>query len=501
MTGRAQLSEHDLNGLVQDIIDNTSSVIYVKDLSFRYLLINRQFERLFGITRSEIVGKTDYECFPVELADDFRMNDSRVVETGELVECEEVAPHDDGMHSYLTVKFPLYDPFGVMEAIAGISTDVTDRLRSQQEMESLKHRYELILKSVTDGICGLDGSGRVVFLNAAAERLLGWTVEDLRGECRSRIIISPTDAPLSPHECPVAAALRGETGPRIMDARFRCKNGGSIPVEYSASPIIESETVVGAVVTFRDASQRLASERVEQELQIAHKVQQALYPQRVPVFPGLEVAGVSVPSRLACGDYYDFLPVDDGSLFVAVGDVTGHGLGPALEMVSTRASLRAIAGVDQNPGACLERLNRVLAADLPEGMFVTLLLARFDPAGRSFVYAAAGHEAIIVRADDSVERLKSTGQVLGLIEFADFDVPAPIPLSPGDVVLFPTDGLTDTMSPRQELFGWNRAAQVVARHRGASAQSILDEVCAAADRFAEGTTRHDDVTAVVVRVL
>ena len=501
MTGHAIHREHDLNGLVQGIIDNTSSVIYVKDLSFRYLLINRQFENLFGISRSEIVGKTDYECFSADLADGFRKNDMWVVETSQSIECEEVAPHDDGLHSYLSLKFPLYDTFGQVEAIAGISTDITERLRSRQEIESLKNRYEMILESVTDGICGLDADGRVVFLNAAAERLLGWTVDELLGEPRSAIIVPP-DADCTPfHECPVMAVLRGDKAQRITDAHFRRKCGALIPVEYVASPILESGRIVGAVVTFHDLSERVASMRVEQELRAAHKVQQALYPQQIPKLAGLDVAGLSVPSRLACGDYYDFLPVDDHSLFVAVGDVTGHGLGPALEMVGTRASLRAIVGHELDPAICLNRLNRVMFDDLPDGMFITLLLAKFDPTGRSLIYAAAGHDAIIVRANDEVERLSSTGYPLGLVESASFGVSISVILHPGDVVLIPTDGLTETMSPSHELFGWHRAARVVAEFRSDSARTILDELCATAHRFAAGAARHDDVTAVVVRVL
>ena len=499
MTGQLLTLQRNLQGLFQDIIDNTSSVIYVKDLSFRYLLINRQFETLFSISRAEIVGKTDYECFPAELADGFRTNDVHVAATGQSIECEELAPHSEGLHTYFSTKFPLFDSDGQIEAIAGISTDITDRIRTRHEIESLKHRYELILGSVTDGICGLDAAGQVVFLNLAAEQLLGWSVEELKGECRSTIIVPPRDS--SFQECPVVAVLRGDEGLRVTNAHFRCKSGKLLPVEYIATPIREQGQITGAVVAFRDISERISSERVEQELRTAHKVQQALYPQQIPHLPGLQVAGVSIPSRHACGDYYDFLPVNDQSLFVAVGDVTGHGLGPALEMVGTRASLRAIAGHEQDLGICLRRLNHILAADLPDGMFVTMLLVRFDPAGRSMVYSAAGHEAIVVRANDDIVRLTSTGYVLGLTDEATFDVSGPISLAPGDVVLIPTDGLTETMSPQGELFGWTRAAQIIAQHREQNAQTILDELCAGARKFAAGTVHHDDLTAVVVRVV
>ena len=501
MSGRALTSEHDLNGLIQDIIDNTPSVIYVKDLSFRYLLINQQFEKLFGITRQQILGKTDYECFPRDLADGFRRNDVLVAERAEPLQCEEIAPHDDGLHSYLSLKFPLFDDSGKVEAVAGISTDITERLTSRREMESLKHRYESILRSVSDGICGLDAQGKIVFLNAAAERMLGWTIDELKDECLLRIIVLPATGLRGPQECPVAAVLRGEVGHRITDARFRCRDGRMIPVEYEACPMIEDNRIVGAVVTFHDLTDRIASLRVEQELRAAHKVQQALYPQNIPSLVSLDVAGVSLPSRLACGDYYDFLPTGDQSLFVAVGDVTGHGLGPALEMVGTRASLRAIASGESDLGICLSRLNQIMSDDLPEGMFITMLLARFDPLGRSLLYASGGHEGLIVRTTGEQLRLKSTGPALGFIDKASFSVSAPIALNPGDVILFPTDGLTETMSPSQELFGWNRAAQVIDALRDQPARRILQALCSTAQQFGEGGTHHDDVTAVVVRVM
>lgn len=500
MSGHASSSAHDLNGLVQGIIDNTPSVIYVKDTSFRYLLINQQFETLFGITRQQIVGRTDYECFPANLADGFRKNDVYVAETGQALECEEVAPHDDGLHSYLSLKFPLRGDSGRVAAIAGISTDITDRLKSRCELESLKHRYELILGSVSDGICGLDTSGQIVFLNLAGQRMLGWTTDELRGLHYSQIIDMTLEGRVAA-DCPIAAVLRGDTSPRVSDARFRRRDGRMIPTEYEATSIREGGQFSGAVITFRDLTDRIATLRVEQELRAAHRVQQALYPQRIPRLAKLDVAGISLPSRLACGDYYDFLPTDDESLYVAVGDVSGHGLGPALEMVGTRASLRAIAHHECDLGICLGRLNRVMSADLPDGMFVSLMLARFDTTSRSLIYAAAGHEALIVYGSGDVLRLKGTGPVLGLIDTASFSVSQRLPLNPGDVVLIPTDGLTEAMSCRQELFGWDRAAEVIRQHRGESAEGLLKHLCDAANRFADGGSHHDDVTAVVIRIL
>ncbi|RDH91879.1 MAG: hypothetical protein DIZ77_03255 [endosymbiont of Seepiophila jonesi] len=122
---KVQVSEERL----QSILDNTSSVIYLKDCDGKYLLINRRFEELFHLSREENFGKTDYEVFPKETADAFRAVDNKVLETEELLELDELAPHDDGNHDYLSIKFPLHDVTGKIYGLCGISTDITARKR------------------------------------------------------------------------------------------------------------------------------------------------------------------------------------------------------------------------------------------------------------------------------------------------------------------------------------------------------------------------------------
>ncbi len=193
---KVQVSEERL----QSILDNTSSVIYLKDSDGKYLLINRRFEELFHLSREEIFGKTDYEIFPKEIADAFRAVDNKVLETGELQELDEQAPHDDGNHDYLSVKFPLYDAAGNTRGLCGISTDITARKRLEQrerlrlkilekmaQDEPLKQVLETLVQLVESEMPGalcsvllLDESGQHL-LNGAAPSLPDFYNEAIHG--------------------------------------------------------------------------------------------------------------------------------------------------------------------------------------------------------------------------------------------------------------------------------------------------------------------------------
>ncbi|MEK6301253.1 MAG: response regulator [Acidobacteriota bacterium] len=119
---------------LQAILDNSTAVIYLKDYWGRYILINSRFETLFHVSKAQVVGKTDQDFFPREMADAFQANDRKVLEARTALESEEIAPHDDGPHIYLSVKFPIYDANGEPYALCGISTDITDRKRMEADL-------------------------------------------------------------------------------------------------------------------------------------------------------------------------------------------------------------------------------------------------------------------------------------------------------------------------------------------------------------------------------
>lgn len=124
------------------VIDNSPAVIYMRDREGRYLLVNRRYEELFGIRREEIVGRTDFDMFPPEAAADFRANDLKALASGAAVQAEESVPQVDGPHTYITLKYPLTDIAGRHYAICGISTDITDLKRAEEEANRLNAGLE-----------------------------------------------------------------------------------------------------------------------------------------------------------------------------------------------------------------------------------------------------------------------------------------------------------------------------------------------------------------------
>jgi PAS domain S-box-containing protein len=164
---------------LQSILDNSAAVVQVKDLDGRYLRINRRFEQIFGLDRSKVVGKTDHDLFPREIADRFRANDKEVLQAARAIQFEETAPHLDGPHDYISIKFPLYDGAGVIYATAGIFTDITDRKRAEQRLRESEQLFRSIFENAQIGIGVFKIDEQELSPNRALQEMLGYSEKEL----------------------------------------------------------------------------------------------------------------------------------------------------------------------------------------------------------------------------------------------------------------------------------------------------------------------------------
>ena len=310
--------------------------------------------------------------------------------------------------------------------------------------------------------------------------------------------------------------------PRIADREWAERQGLTA---FAGYPLMVAGRLVGVLALFARAPfsdvtvralasaadsialgiQRRAAETslhaTREEFRVARQIQQKLFPRSGPRAPGFDIGGASYSAVSTGGDYYDVFPLADGTLGVVIGDVSGHGVGPALLMASTRAYLHALALTHADVSRMLALTNQALAEDT-EDRFVTLLLARLDPARRSFVYASAGHQTgYVLDAEGGVKaRLESTGMPLGVLPQADFPCGQPTTLEPGEMALFLTDGVVEARAPDNAVFGAERALAIARIYRHESALRIVENLFHAVRAFARDLPQQDDVSAVVVKV-
>ena len=367
------------------LLNNTPAAIYVKGIDQRYQFVNRQFAQLFQLDPAEVIGKTDDWLFPPAVAERALEYDREVVRTRDTLTIEEEVPSAEGPHTFVSVKFPIFDSGGEITATAGISTDISDRVRARE---------------------------------------------------------------------------------------------------------------------------------AEEELHLAQLFQRTLYPQHAPEIGGLDIAGAAFPVSQVCGDYYDFIPLGEQQVAISLGDVSGHGYKPALQMVELRTILRILLrrpsrdpGGDQNVYSAsrdlpttVAELNDILCSDFAGvPSFVSFFLASIDMQQHSLRYIGAGHEAFVIKADGTIIPLNSTGLVLGVLPGECFPEGDPICFEPGDVFAVFTDGFNEATDESGEQLGKTRALQAIDQARHESSRAMIDNLFSAVRTFVRHVPIADDMTVAIVR--
>lgn len=273
--------------------------------------------------------------------------------------------------------------------------------------------------------------------------------------------------------------------------------------DYVQKSHYDAQTLARSVRFAIERCNRMLAEteliNVRSELKAAQNIQDSLYPKSAPVIAGIEIASGIRSAGTGCGDYYDFVPLQDGRQIIVVGDVSGHGMGPAMVMAETRASLRTLADIGADLSVMLPAMNRMICTGAAEGMFITLLMVVHDPATQSFEYFNAGHPGWVISKTDS--RSLETHQIpLGFDSETDYSASDRLTLQPGDILLMPTDGIPETPGPNG-MFGTQRMLETVQQIRNQTAQQIVDGLFEAALQHSRSQTLNDDMTAIVVKAI
>jgi sigma-B regulation protein RsbU (phosphoserine phosphatase) len=252
--------------------------------------------------------------------------------------------------------------------------------------------------------------------------------------------------------------------------------------------------------------QQAEKERLEEELRIARQIQMSLLPEEGAVsLPGLRIAALCLPAAEVGGDYYDLIPLSDTRMGLLVADVSGKGTSAALYMAELKGLVLSLSGIYQSPAKLLVEANRILAANMDPRTFITMMYAVVDVHARLMRYARAGHNPLIhLEASTGRTRvLAPQGLGLGLDRGARFDEileEAEVPLRPGDVFLFFTDGLSEAMNGRAELFGERRLRDALESGDDLESEELKERILSRIREFVGEAAQHDDMTMVILKV-
>jgi len=266
----------------------------------------------------------------------------------------------------------------------------------------------------------------------------------------------------------------------------------NVPADLSRDDILFSLNLIRYVI-----NQKLRAERFESIIVEAQRIQQSILPQRIPKYQGFDIWGRTVPAEIVSGDFYDFIPVSDHVLGLAIADGSGHGLPAALVVRDIYMGLRMATDRDFKIIKTVEKLNHIIHRSRLTTKFVSLFYGELETGG-VLIYCNAGHNPPFVVRGKRVEFLRNGGPVLGPTPDATY-VRGYVQLDPGDTLCLYSDGIIEACDRKDQEFGLDRLLQIVKGKRNESAQEIGQHILSRVSRF--GEEGQDDRTVVIVKAI
>jgi PAS domain S-box-containing protein len=506
----------------------------ITDVNGIVVEVNPAFENVTGYTQAELAGKRPSVIKSGVHDRAFYEHMWNTILSGEPYRGIVVNRRKNGELFYeMKTITPIMDESGRTTHFFSIGKDITELKRAEDEikktasdLERINQRLvaseadllrhirilESVLNSSTEGVIVADRNGRFLMFSPAAREMIGigateggpdeWTAS-------YGVFLPDTTTPYPTDDLPLVRAIRGEPTDAVeMFIRNPSRKDG-VWLSISGRPLRDaSGAVIGGVIVARDITQdrwaKKASEELRathEEMSIAERIQKRFFPRVSPFGEGIDIAGASRPAVLTGGDYYDYLSTPDGDLLLVVGDVSGHGFGPALLMASVRAYIHALTASGVRARNMLRVLNRLVTSDTRTGDFVTLLLARVDLETGVCEYVSAGHPTgyVIDKAGDVKRRIESVVPPLGLVPEIDLDNKmSTVTLERGDQLLLLTDGIVEAENGDGACFGEECALNIVRKNRARKSSEIVDILHRTVARHCGGRLQ-DDITSIVFK--
>jgi sigma-B regulation protein RsbU (phosphoserine phosphatase) len=486
---------------LRSAIYHLSEGVIVADMKGKFLICNKAAQSILSIGmenspqawtqiegwfRPDGVTPYSYEELPSTLA-----------LAGETVAEIEVFVRNEQCPSGIWIAVqanPLLNGAGEIRGSVLAFHEITRKRQADAQIQILTSAVE----QTADSIIITDNNAVIEYVNPAFESTTGFTREEALGH-------TPMILKSGVHD----DAFYRNLWTTILSGRVfratitnRKKNGEVFYAEQTITPMRDSiGNITHFVTVIKDVTDLRKLQAQQFQMNLARAVQQQFYRMPPPQIEGFDLAASAFPADETGGDYFDFVPLPDHYIGIAIGDVSGHGIGSALLMAELRAYLRAYAQQSSDIGDILTRVNNALVFDLEPERYATLIFCRLHPASRTLIYANAGHTPGFILDSGGANRcaLNSTDIPLGFLPNHKFSCSDPIRLDPGDILALLTDGITDAEKPDQSWFGVEPALDFIHAHRQESAQEIIAKLYQTVRDFSDGLPQVDDITAVICK--
>jgi sigma-B regulation protein RsbU (phosphoserine phosphatase) len=517
--------------LMNTLLDNIPDTIYFKDRQSRFMRINHaQVKKMKVKDVGEIIGKTDFDFFSSEHAQQAFGDEQRMIETGvPIVGIEEKETWQDGTVTWVsTTKECIRDKQGNIVGTFGISRDITERKQAEAALEQERFLLRALMDNLPDRIYFKDAQGRFLRNNRAhlkqfgvadAAQILGKSDFDFFTEAFAREAYADEQRVIN-----TGLPLTKEEEILWPDGRVDWALVTKLPLRDADGKVVGTFGISRDITERKLAEKQLAryaaelrqkNEQVGEELKMARELQQALLPQQFPRFPARSTPAESAvqfhtfyhPSGNVSGDYYDVFPLSDTAVGIFICDVMGHDVRAALVTAMMRAFVQDLNPLAGDPGKLLTEINRGLAGILKQTgtiMYATAFFGVVDIEHGRLLFANAGHPNPVqvhgaAGQVDAVQCAGSLGPALGLFDDAIYQT-FERTVAAGDLLLLFTDGLFEVEGQDQEQFSHEQLQATVLKHIRLAPAKLLTAVLTDVREFSADKEFTDDVCLVGAEV-
>ncbi|ADE13568.1 PAS sensor protein [Nitrosococcus halophilus Nc 4] len=403
---------------------------------------------------------------------------------------------------------PIKNPQGEITHFLAIGEDISERKQIEQALQESEERFRQVARMTGEWIWEQDPSGHFTYCSGAVKEILGYEPKEMLGKHYCEFFTP---------EAQESGVCKSPDEKRFFRfiSHYLHKDGHEVFAESSGEPILDEQgRIIKWLGVDRDITQQLEAQELirrsqislavaRNELRIARQIQESLLPTEPLILPEVEVVGYCLPASQVGGDYFDYYHRPDHRVDVAIADVSGHSVGPALFMVETRSALKAQIRSKFTAANTLAALNDSLYEDLNRAdHFITMFYMQYHIGTGEINYASAGHNPpLLLRGDGArCTKLEADGLIFGVKKEVSFEEKRTF-LEKGDIMFLYTDGIIEAESKQGEFFGIKRLCKILMTNRHLAPQDLIKVVVKNLQDFCESKTFKDDVTMVVLKTI